>query len=70
MNLKVSSSRLTVPRKFEMVVIDELRDVASVSVGIPVTVVLQMTGGGTSFRVGYERSDGHGNPPPSMRGSD
>ena len=37
--------------QFEIVVIDELRDVANVSVGNPVTVVLQATGGGTSFRV-------------------
>jgi hypothetical protein len=37
--------------QFEMVVIEELRDVANVSVGNPVTVVLQTTGGGTSFRV-------------------
>lgn len=39
------------PTQFEMVVIDELRDVANVSVGNPVTVVLQTTSGGTSFRV-------------------
>lgn len=37
--------------QFEMVVIDELRDVANVSVGNLVTVNLQTTGGGTSFRV-------------------
>jgi hypothetical protein len=39
------------PTQFEMVVIDELRDVANVAVGNPVVVTLQTTGGGTSFRV-------------------
>jgi hypothetical protein len=34
-----------------MVVIDELRSVANVSVGDPVTVMLTTTGGGTSFQV-------------------
>ena len=37
--------------QFEMVVIDELRDVTNVSLGNPVTVVLQTASGGTSFRV-------------------
>jgi len=37
--------------QFEIVVIDELRDVANVSVGDPVIVTLQTTGGGTSFQV-------------------
>ena len=37
--------------QFEMVVIEELRDVTNVSVGNPVTVIFQATGGGTSFRV-------------------
>ena len=39
------------PTQFEIVVIDELRSVANVSVGDPVIVTLQTTGGGTSFRV-------------------
>jgi hypothetical protein len=39
------------PSQFEMVVSDELRAVANVSVGDPVTVMLTTTGGGTSFRV-------------------
>lgn len=48
--------------QFEMVVIDELRDVANVSVGNPITVVLQ-TPGGASFRV-----DAHGlTVPPSFQ---
>jgi len=39
------------PAQFEMVVVDELRDVANVAVGDPVTVMLTSSGGGTSFRV-------------------
>ncbi len=39
------------PAQFEMVVVDELRDVANVAVGDPVTVMLTTSGGGTSFRV-------------------
>ena len=51
--------------QFELVVIDELRDVANVSVGDPVTVTLQTTGAGTSFRV-----DAHGlTIPPSLQGA-
>jgi hypothetical protein len=37
--------------QFEMVVVDELRDVSNVSVGNPVTVMLSSSNGGTSFRV-------------------
>jgi Domain of unknown function (DUF5666) len=44
-------SRFDGPSQFEMVVSDELRAVANVSVGDPVTVMLATTGGGTSFRV-------------------
>jgi len=44
-------SKIDGPSQFELVVIDELRDVANVSVGDPVTVMLTTTGGGTSFRV-------------------
>lgn len=39
------------PTQFEMAVNDELRAVANVSVGDPVTVMLTTSGGGTSFRV-------------------
>jgi hypothetical protein len=37
--------------QFEIVVVDELRNVNNVAVGDPVTIMLQTTGGGTSFRV-------------------
>jgi len=39
------------PSQFEMAVNDELRAVANISVGDPVTVMLTTSGGGTSFRV-------------------
>jgi hypothetical protein len=44
-------SKIDGPSQFEMVVIDELRAVANVSVGDPVTVMLTTSGGGTSFQV-------------------
>ena len=44
-------SKVDGPSQFEMVVNDELRAVANVAVGDPVTVMLAATGGGTSFRV-------------------
>lgn len=44
-------SKIDGPSQFEMVVIDELRAVANVSVGNPVTVMLTTTGGSTSFQV-------------------
>jgi hypothetical protein len=44
-------SKIDGPSQFEMVVNDELRAVANVSVGDPVTVMLTTTGGGTSFQV-------------------
>jgi uncharacterized protein DUF5666/uncharacterized protein DUF4382 len=44
-------SKIDGPSQFEIVVIDELRAVANVSVGDPVTVKLTTSGGGTSFRV-------------------
>jgi hypothetical protein len=44
-------SKIDGPSQFEMVVNNELRAVANVSVGDPVTVILTTTGGGTSFRV-------------------
>ena len=44
-------SKVDGPSQFEMVVNDELRAVANVSVGDPVTVMLTTTGGGTSFQV-------------------
>jgi hypothetical protein len=44
-------SKIDGPAQFEMVVVDELRSVANVSVGDPVTVMLTTTGGGTSFGV-------------------
>jgi hypothetical protein len=44
-------SKIDSPSQFEIVVIDELRDVTSVSVGDPVTVMLRTSSGGTSFRV-------------------
>lgn len=44
-------SKIDSPSQFEMVVNDELRTVANVSVGDPVTVILTTTGGGASFRV-------------------
>jgi len=44
-------SKIDGPSQFEVVVIDELRAVANVSVGDPVTVMLTTSGGGTSFRV-------------------
>jgi len=44
-------SKIDGPSQFEMVVNDELRAVANVSVGDPVTVVLTTTGGGTQFQV-------------------
>lgn len=39
------------PSQFEMAVNDELRTVANVGIGDPVTVMLTTSGGGTSFRV-------------------
>jgi hypothetical protein len=44
-------SKIDGPSQFEMVVNDELRAVANVSVGDPVTVVFTTTGGGTQFQV-------------------
>jgi hypothetical protein len=44
-------SKIDGPSQFEMVVTDELRAVANVSVGDPVTVMLTTSGGGTSFQV-------------------
>jgi|HubBroStandDraft_6_1064221.scaffolds.fasta_scaffold49149_2 hypothetical protein len=44
-------SKIDGPSQFEMVVNDELRAVANVSVGDPVTVMLTTTGGGTQFQV-------------------
>jgi len=44
-------SKIDGPSQFEVVVIDELRAVANVSVGDPVIVMLATTGGGTSFQV-------------------
>jgi hypothetical protein len=44
-------SKIDSPSQFEMVVNDELRAVANVSVGDPVTVMLTTAGGGTSFQV-------------------
>jgi len=44
-------SKITGPSQFEIVVIDELRTIANVSVGDPVTVMLATSGGGTSFQV-------------------
>jgi len=44
-------SKIDSPSQFEMVVNDELRAVANVSVGDPVTVMLTTSGGGTSFQV-------------------
>ena len=44
-------SKIDGPSQFEMVVNDELRAVANVSVGDPVTVMLTTSGGGTSFQV-------------------
>jgi len=44
-------SKIDGPAQFELVVIDELRSVANVSVGDPVTIMLTTTGGGTSFQV-------------------
>jgi hypothetical protein len=44
-------SKIDGPAQFEMVVNDELRAVANVSVGDPVTVMLTTSGGGTSFQV-------------------
>jgi hypothetical protein len=44
-------SKIDSPSQFEIVVNDELRAVANVSVGDPVTVVLTTSGGGTSFQV-------------------
>jgi hypothetical protein len=44
-------SKIDGPSQFEMVVNDELRAVANVSVGDPVTVMLTTAGGGTAFQV-------------------
>ena len=44
-------SKIDGPAQFEMVVIDELRNVTNVSVGDPITVMLTTTGSLTSFRV-------------------
>lgn len=44
-------SKIDGPAQFEIVVIDELRNVTNVSVGDPVTVMLTTTGNLTSFRV-------------------
>ena len=44
-------SKIDGPAQFEIVVNDELRTVANVSVGDPVTVMLTTSGGGTSFQV-------------------
>jgi len=44
-------SKIDSPSQFEIVVNDELRAVANVSVGNPVTVMLTTSGGGTSFQV-------------------
>ena len=44
-------SKIDSPSQFEIVVNDELRAVANVSVGDPVTVMLTTSGGGTSFQV-------------------
>jgi len=44
-------SKIDGPAQFEMVVIDELRNVTNVSVGDPITVMLTTSGGLTSFRV-------------------
>lgn len=44
-------SKIDGPAQFEIVVNDELRAVANVSVGDPVTVMLTTSGGGTSFQV-------------------
>jgi hypothetical protein len=44
-------SQIDSPTQFEMVVIDELSNVASVSVGNPITVMLQASNGSTSFQV-------------------
>jgi uncharacterized protein DUF5666 len=44
-------SKIDGPSQFEMVVIDELRAVANVSVGDPVIVMLTTTSGSTSFQV-------------------
>ena len=44
-------SKIDSPSQFEMVVNEELRAVANVSVGDPVTVTLTTSGGGTSFQV-------------------
>jgi len=44
-------SKIDGPSQLEIVVIDELRTVANVSVGNPVTVMLTTSGGGTSFQV-------------------
>lgn len=53
-------SKIDGPFQFEMVVIDELRAVANVSVGDPVIVMLSTAGGGTSFQV-----DTNGLPVPA-----
>jgi hypothetical protein len=50
--------------QFEVVVIDELRDVSSVSVGDPIVVTLQTSGGGSSFQVDASGT----NIPSSLRG--
>ncbi len=56
-------SKIDGPNQFEMVVVDELRSVANVSVGDPVTVMLSATGGGAAFQV-----DGNGLAvPPSLQ---
>jgi hypothetical protein len=44
-------SKIDGPSQFEMVVNDELRAVANISVGDPVTVMLTTAGGGTQFQV-------------------
>jgi hypothetical protein len=53
-------SQVDSPSQFEMVVIDELSNIANISVGNPVTVMLQNANGGTSFQV-----DTNGLPVPS-----
>ena len=53
-------SKIDGPAQFEMVVIDELRNVTNVSVGDPITVMLPTSGSLTSFRVD---TDGLSVPP-------
>ncbi len=63
-------SRIDGPSQFEMVVNDELRAVANVSVGDPITVMLTTSGRGHFVSGGHQRSHGPVNPPARIRSSD